>query len=84
MSPYKAVMHPHTLYCVQFWFPHLKKGAVELKKIQRRSVKMLVMMEKQPCEERVKKLIFFSLERRVRGHVIKVHKNRSDGLAKSY
>lgn len=74
MSPYKAVMHPHTQYCVQFCFSHLKKWAVELKKIQRRSVKMLVMMEQQPCEERLKKLIFFSLERRVRGDVVKVHK----------
>lgn len=73
MSPYKAVMHPHIQYSVQFWFPHLKKRAVELKKIMRRSVKMFVMMEQQPCEERLKKLMF-SLQRRVRGGVIKVHK----------
>jgi len=54
--------------------PHLKKGAVGLKKIQRQSAKMLVRMVQQPCEERLKKLIFFSLERRVRGAVMKLHK----------
>lgn len=73
MSLHEVVMHPHIQCSVQFWFPHLKKRAVEIKKIWRRSVKMFVMMDQQPCEERLKKLMF-SLERRVRGDVIKVLK----------
>jgi len=57
-------MRPHLEYCIPVWGPQYRKNVELLGRVQRRTMKMIRVLEYLPCEDRLRELCLFSLEKR--------------------